>query len=131
MGTHDDEAISSRSKLSRQPKTVEEANVAYVIERWMKRKRVGTQKESEICYGQFISKIAKKCRVLTKDVVRSLSALIYCRDLDTTTISDLIDSDGKLIPEDPQPGVPRAGIPRPPSASMQDLYDIMGRMEIR
>ncbi|GJW40736.1 hypothetical protein Tco_0066581 [Tanacetum coccineum] len=74
---------------------------------------------------------ARKCRVLTEDVVRSLSAPIYYRDFDTTTLRDLIDSDGKLIPEDPQPGVPRVGIPRPPRASMQDLYDRMGRMEIR
>ncbi|GKB15536.1 hypothetical protein Tco_0849459, partial [Tanacetum coccineum] len=44
---------------------------------------------------------------------------------------DLIDSDGKLILEDPQPCVPRVGIPRPPRASMQDLYDRMGRIEIR
>ncbi|GKA69208.1 hypothetical protein Tco_0775272, partial [Tanacetum coccineum] len=79
----------------------------------------------------FISKLARKCRVLTEDVVRSLSAPIYCRDLDTTTLRDLIDSDGKLIPEDPQPGMPRVGIPRPTRASMQDLYDRMGRMEIR
>ncbi|GJW62230.1 hypothetical protein Tco_0111565 [Tanacetum coccineum] len=43
---------------------------------------------------------------------------------------DLIDSDGKLIPEDPHLGVPRVGIPRPPRASMQDLYDMMGRIEI-
>ncbi|GJS29911.1 hypothetical protein Tco_0490531 [Tanacetum coccineum] len=43
---------------------------------------------------------------------------------------DLIDSDGKLIPEDPQPGVTRVGIPRPSRASMQDLYDRMGHMEI-
>ncbi|GJY96133.1 retrovirus-related pol polyprotein from transposon TNT 1-94, partial [Tanacetum coccineum] len=107
------------------------ANVAWVIARWMKRKGAGTQKESQICCGQFISKIARKCRVLTEDVVRSLSALIYYRDLDTITLRDLIDSDGKLIPEDPQPGVPRVGIPRPPRASMQDLYDRMGRMEIR
>nr|GFC11262.1 hypothetical protein [Tanacetum cinerariifolium] len=28
------------------------------------------------------------------------------------------------------PGVPRVGIPRPPRASMQDLYNRMGRMEI-
>nr|GEX02549.1 hypothetical protein [Tanacetum cinerariifolium] len=39
-------------------------------------------------------------------------------DLDSTTLRDLIDSEGKLIPEDPQPGVPRVGIPRPPRASM-------------
>ncbi|GJZ05336.1 hypothetical protein Tco_0538611 [Tanacetum coccineum] len=69
--------------------------------------------------------------VLTEDVVRSLSAPIYCRDLDTITLRNLIDSEGKLILEDPQPGVPRVGILRPPRASMQDLYDRMGRMEIR
>ncbi|GJW89528.1 hypothetical protein Tco_0164868, partial [Tanacetum coccineum] len=107
------------------------ANVAWVIARWMKRKGAGTQKESQICCRQIILKIARKCRVLTEDVVRSLSAPIYCRDLDTTTFRDLIDSDGKLILEDPQPGVPRVGIPRPPRASMQDLYDRIGRIEIR
>ncbi|GKC35221.1 hypothetical protein Tco_1047605 [Tanacetum coccineum] len=52
------------------------------------------------------------------------------KDLKTTTLRDLIDFDGKLILEDPQPGVPRVGIPRPPRASMQDLYDRIGRMEI-
>ncbi|GJW83053.1 hypothetical protein Tco_0156198 [Tanacetum coccineum] len=78
------------------------ANVAWVIAKLMKRKGAGTQKESQIC----------------------------C-DLDTITLRDLIDSEGKLIPEDPQPGVPRVGIPRPSRASMQDLYDRMGRMEIR
>ncbi|GJZ54706.1 hypothetical protein Tco_0609591 [Tanacetum coccineum] len=42
-----------------------------------------------------------KSRVLTEGVVRNLSAPIYCGDLDTTTLRDLIDSDGKLIPKDP------------------------------
>ncbi|GJT60930.1 hypothetical protein Tco_1004463 [Tanacetum coccineum] len=70
------------------------ANVAWVIARWMKRKGAGTQKESQICCGQFISKIARKCRVLTEDAVRSLSTLIYYRDLDTITLRDFIDSDG-------------------------------------
>ncbi|GJV12512.1 hypothetical protein Tco_1354053 [Tanacetum coccineum] len=101
------------------------ANVAWVIAKWMKRKGAGTQKESQICCGQFILKLARKCRVLIEDVVRSLSALIYCIDLDTITLRDLIDSGGKLILEDPQVGVPRVGIPRPPRASMQDLYDMM------
>ncbi|GJX74948.1 zinc finger, CCHC-type containing protein [Tanacetum coccineum] len=67
------------------------ANVAWLIARWMKRKGSDTQKERQICCGQFISKIARKGRVLTEDVVRSLSALIYYRDLDTTTLRDLID----------------------------------------
>nr|GEZ50644.1 hypothetical protein [Tanacetum cinerariifolium] len=59
----------------------------------MKRKGAGTQKESQICCGQVISKLAKKCRVFTEDVVRSLSALVYYRDLDSTTLKDLIDSE--------------------------------------
>ncbi|GJX38100.1 hypothetical protein Tco_0251403 [Tanacetum coccineum] len=77
------------------------ANVAWLIAKWMKKKGAGTQKDSQICCGQFITKLARKCRVLTEDVVRSLSALIYCRDLDKTTLRDLIDSVGNLIPEDP------------------------------
>nr|GEZ80993.1 hypothetical protein [Tanacetum cinerariifolium] len=56
------------------------ANVAWVITKWIKRKGAGTQKDSQICCGQFILKLARKCR--------------------------------------------------PPKASMQDLYDRMGRMEI-
>ncbi|GJW50433.1 hypothetical protein Tco_0091784 [Tanacetum coccineum] len=90
------------------------ANMAWLIARWMKRKGAHTQKESQICYRQIISNISRKCRVLTDDVVRNLSALIYYRDLDTTTLRDLINSEGKLILEDPQSGVPRVGIPRPP-----------------
>ncbi|GJX76477.1 putative reverse transcriptase domain-containing protein, partial [Tanacetum coccineum] len=74
--------------------------------------------------------LRRKLRVLTDDVLRSLSTPTYCRDLDTTTLRELIDSEDRLILEDPQPGVPRVGIPRPPRASMQDLYDRMGRMEI-
>ncbi|GKB87796.1 hypothetical protein Tco_0960068, partial [Tanacetum coccineum] len=86
------------------------------------RKRDGTQKESQICCGHLITKIDRKARVLTDVVLRSLSALIYYRDLDTTTLRELIDSEGRL---------PRVGIPRPPRVSMQDLYDRMGSMEIR
>ncbi|GJT49065.1 hypothetical protein Tco_0975222 [Tanacetum coccineum] len=106
-------------------------NVAWLIARWMKRKRSGTQRESQICCGQFITKIARKARVLTDVVLRSLSATIYCRDLDTTTLRELIDSEGRLIPKHLQPGVPRVGIPSPQRASIQDLYDRMGSMEIR
>ncbi|GJR43141.1 hypothetical protein Tco_1311244 [Tanacetum coccineum] len=51
-------------------------------------------------------------------------------DLDTTTLRELIDSEGRLIPEDPQPVVPRVAISRPPRASMQDLYERMGSIEI-
>nr|GEX33967.1 hypothetical protein [Tanacetum cinerariifolium] len=78
-----------------------------------------------------VAGLSRKCRVLTEDVGRRFSALIYCRDLDTTTFRDLVDSDGKLIPEDPQPRVPRVGIPRPPRASIQDLYDKIEEMDLK
>ncbi|GJT61132.1 hypothetical protein Tco_1004665 [Tanacetum coccineum] len=107
------------------------ANVAWLIVRWMNRKRAGIQKESQICCGQFIMKPTRKSRVLSDEVLRSLSAPIYCRDLDTTTLRELIDSEGRLIPKDPQPGIPRVGIPRPMRASMQHLYNRMGNIEIR
>nr|GEW85823.1 retrotransposon Orf1 [Tanacetum cinerariifolium] len=68
---------------------------------------------------------ARKAMVLSDEVIRSLSAPIYCRDLDTTTLKELIDSEGRLIPEALQPDLPRVAIPRPPGASMQDLYERM------
>ncbi|GJX75450.1 hypothetical protein Tco_0314045 [Tanacetum coccineum] len=107
------------------------ANMAWLIARWMKRKGIGTQKESQICCGQLITKIARKVRELNDVVLRTLSALIYCIDLDTTTLRELIDFEGRQILEDPQPGIPTVGIPRPPRASMHDLYERMGNMEIR
>ncbi|GJR11361.1 hypothetical protein Tco_0794013 [Tanacetum coccineum] len=74
------------------------ANVAWVIPKWIKRKGSGTQKESQIYCGQFISKLARKCKVLTEDVVRSLSALIYCRDLDTSDHLGVLDRfDGSKV----------------------------------
>nr|GEV44264.1 hypothetical protein [Tanacetum cinerariifolium] len=93
--------------------------------------RSWNSEESQICCGQFILKISRKYKVLREDVVRSLSALIYYRDLDTTTLRDLIDSYGNLILEVPQPGVPIVGIPRSPRVSIQDLYDRMGMIKIR
>ncbi|GJX21792.1 hypothetical protein Tco_0226237 [Tanacetum coccineum] len=70
-----------------------------------------------------------KARVLSDVVLRSLSASIYCRDLDTTTLRELIDSEGRLIPKDPQPGVPRVAIPRPPRALMYvGVFEHMARV---
>ncbi|GJX11938.1 hypothetical protein Tco_0201797 [Tanacetum coccineum] len=79
----------------------------------------------------FITKIAKRKNLLSEKVLNSLSALIYCRALDTTTLRELIDSEGRLNPEAPELGVLIVTIPRPPRASMQDLYERMGSMEIR
>nr|GEW38291.1 hypothetical protein [Tanacetum cinerariifolium]GEW43011.1 hypothetical protein [Tanacetum cinerariifolium] len=68
---------------------------------------------------------------LIDEVLRSLSALIYCRDLDTTMLRELINSEGRLILKDPQSDVPRVAISRAQRASMQDLYERMGSTEIR
>nr|GEV08038.1 hypothetical protein [Tanacetum cinerariifolium] len=139
MGTHDDEAGSSRSKRSRQHETMEAVLFPQVHHEFLQWEGCNRDAKSRmITYGLCqrttgYDKVQKcdlwllsmfdarhqnrKYRVLTEDVVRSLSALIYCRDLDTTTIKDLIDFDGKLILGDPQSGVPRVGIPRPLRAS--------------
>nr|GEW42002.1 hypothetical protein [Tanacetum cinerariifolium] len=80
---------------------------------------------------RFITKIAKRKNLLSDGVVNSLSALIYYRALDTTTLRELIDSEARLIPEVPELGVPRFSIPRSLRVSMQDLYEGTGSMEIR
>ncbi|GKD97147.1 hypothetical protein Tco_1381044 [Tanacetum coccineum] len=79
------------------------ANVTWLIAKWLKRKGVVSQRESMICYGQ---------------------------PLDTTTLRELIGSNGSLIAEDPPLGVPRFAMPRPSRPTIQDLYDGMGNIEI-
>ncbi|GKF96541.1 hypothetical protein Tco_0289276, partial [Tanacetum coccineum] len=96
------------------------ANVAWLMVKWLKRKGVGSQRDSMICCGKIIMKLAKRMGLLTDEVLNSLSALTYCRALDTTTLRELIDPNGKLI-----------AMPRGPRPSMQDLYDRMSHMEIR
>ncbi|GJS61157.1 hypothetical protein Tco_0655941 [Tanacetum coccineum] len=69
--------------------------------------------------------------LLSDEVLNSLSAPIYYRALDTTTLRELIDLEGRLIPKVPEPGAPRVAIPRAPRASIQDLYERIGSIEIR
>ncbi|GJV41533.1 hypothetical protein Tco_1419973 [Tanacetum coccineum] len=78
------------------------ANVAWLITRWLKRKGVGSQRESMILLS-----------------------------LDTTTLRELIDSNGRLISKEPAPGDPGAATPRHPCHSISNLYNRMGRMGIR
>nr|GEZ37774.1 zf-CCHC domain-containing protein/DUF4219 domain-containing protein/UBN2 domain-containing protein [Tanacetum cinerariifolium] len=105
-------------------------NVAWLMAKWLKRKGVKSQRDSMICDGQFITRIAKRMVLLIDEVLNSLSASTYCRALDATTLRELFDSKGRLIAEDPVPEVPRLAMPRDPCPSMQDLYDRMGNMEI-
>ncbi|GJT24358.1 hypothetical protein Tco_0894295 [Tanacetum coccineum] len=75
---------------------------AWVNCKWtMKRKGAGSQKDSQICCGQFISKIARKSKVLIEETIRSLSTLVYYKDLERTTLRELIDSEDRLIPDIP------------------------------
>ncbi|GKD25885.1 hypothetical protein Tco_1232099, partial [Tanacetum coccineum] len=60
--------------------------------------------------------------------------LVYCRDLDRTTLRELIDSEDRLIPDIPVDDVQRVAAQRAPRvqrALMQDLYERMGSMKIR
>ncbi|GJX33624.1 retrotransposon ORF1 [Tanacetum coccineum] len=110
------------------------ANVAWVIAKWIKRKGAGSQKDSQIYCSQFISKIARKSRVLTKEIVHTLSTSVYCKDLDKTTRRELIDFEDRLIHDILVDDVPRVAAQRAPRvqrALMQDLYERMGSMEIR
>nr|GEY34107.1 hypothetical protein [Tanacetum cinerariifolium] len=136
--THDGDARSSRSKCPRQHEKVEEVLLLRVLTMgrmlheagsdeeiftsvaWIKAFNINEPIYAELCHEFYSTyefyegttgydKIQENDLWLLKDVVRSLSALIYCKDLDTMTLRDLIDSDGKLIPEDSQSGVPRVG----------------------
>ncbi|GJV86411.1 retrotransposon ORF1 [Tanacetum coccineum] len=66
------------------------ANVARVIEKWIKRKGMGTQKGSMIVCGRFVTKLPKKLQLLSDDVLDGLRASIYYRSLDATTLRELI-----------------------------------------
>ncbi|GJX17974.1 hypothetical protein Tco_0218806 [Tanacetum coccineum] len=106
-------------------------NVAWLMAKWLKRKGVGSQRDSMICCRQFIMRIAKRMGLLTDEVLNSLSASTYYRALDATTLRELSGPNERLIVEDPAPGVPQVVMPRGPCPSMQDLYDRMGNIEIR
>ncbi|GJY64834.1 hypothetical protein Tco_0466294 [Tanacetum coccineum] len=109
------------------------ANIAWLLTKWMKKGSWNSEREREsmICCGQFITRIAKRMGLLTDEVLNSLSAPIYYRPLDAITLRELIGPNGKLIVEDPAPEVRGVALPRGPHPSMQDLYDRMGNMEIR
>ncbi|GJS68067.1 hypothetical protein Tco_0682632 [Tanacetum coccineum] len=53
------------------------------------------------------------------------------QSLDRTTLKKLIGSNRRLIPDVPVPGAPRVSMHAPPCYSLEDLYDRMGRIEIR
>ncbi|GJW62952.1 hypothetical protein Tco_0114836 [Tanacetum coccineum] len=62
---------------------------------------------------------------------KSSRVLVKHQAFDTTTLRELIDFEGRLIPKVPELGLSRVVIPRPLRASMQDLYERMSCIEIR
>ncbi|GJQ93540.1 hypothetical protein Tco_0004679 [Tanacetum coccineum] len=75
------------------------ANFTWLIAKWMKKKGVGTQRESLICCGQFVMRIAKRLGILSDEVLIGLSAPTYCRTLDANILRELIGSNGSLNTE--------------------------------
>ncbi|GJY59100.1 hypothetical protein Tco_0458992 [Tanacetum coccineum] len=113
MGGNDDEAGSSRPKHSRQYKTVEEVLLLQVHHEFLLWEgRYHADELDEEGFDVYFQggmdsdehfkaqELSKKARVLSDEVLRSLSTLIYYKDLDTTTLRELIHSEGRLIPED-------------------------------
>ncbi|GKB72707.1 hypothetical protein Tco_0934119 [Tanacetum coccineum] len=95
------------------------SNIKSHVLKWLKRKGVESQRESMICCGQFITMIARRMSLLTDEMLYGLIDPLYCRELDTTTLKELIDSNERLIVEDPALGVPRVAMPRPSRPTMQ------------
>ncbi|GKA94474.1 hypothetical protein Tco_0816512 [Tanacetum coccineum] len=77
------------------------ANVAWLIAKWLKRKGVGSQRDNRWI------------------------------PLPPPPLRELIGSNGRLIAKEPAHGDLRVAVPRPPCHSISNLYDKMGRMEIR
>ncbi|GKB69982.1 hypothetical protein Tco_0931394 [Tanacetum coccineum] len=82
-------------------------NVAWVIAKWMKRKGTGTQRESMIECGQFVTRLAQRLHLLNDEALNGFRAPIYCRTLDATTLRELIGPHGRIIIEDSALSFPR------------------------
>ncbi|GJU68332.1 retrotransposon ORF1 [Tanacetum coccineum] len=105
------------------------ANVTWLIAKWMKKKGVGTQKESLICCGQFVTRIAKRLGILSDEVLNWLSTLNYYRTLDANILRELISSNRRLIPKEIAPSIPIVATPRAPRPTTSNLYDKISQLE--
>nr|GEU32298.1 hypothetical protein [Tanacetum cinerariifolium] len=81
------------------------ANVTWLIAKWMKKKGVGTHRESLTCCGQFVIRIAKRL--------------------------ELIGSNGRLISEEIAHSIPGVVTPRAQRPTTSDLFDKKSQLETR
>ncbi|GKC95853.1 hypothetical protein Tco_1161295 [Tanacetum coccineum] len=100
-------------------------------DKWMKNKGVGPQRESLICCGQFMTRIVKRLGILSNGMLNGLSALTYCRTLDANILRELIGSNGRLIPEEITPSIPRVVTPKALRPTTSDVYDKISQLETR
>ncbi|GKE13971.1 hypothetical protein Tco_1421548 [Tanacetum coccineum] len=100
-------------------------------DKWMKKKGVGTHRESLTWCGQFVMRIAKRLSILSNEVLNGLSAPTYCRTLDANILRELIGSNGRLIPKEIAPSIPRVVTPRAERPTTSDLYDKKSQLETR
>lgn len=107
------------------------ANVVWVIARWMKKKGKGTQEGSKIICGQFVTRIARRMKLLNDDTLSSYSTPTPCKKLNDTTLREFIGSDGKLVVEDPAPGVARLVPPKRHRPNVMEIYQKLGEVERR
>ncbi|GKD46816.1 hypothetical protein Tco_1271461, partial [Tanacetum coccineum] len=66
--------------------------------------------------------IAKRLGILSDEVLNGLSTPTYCRTLDANILRELIGSNGRLIPEEIAPSIPRVATPRASHPTTSDVY---------
>ncbi|GJR50354.1 hypothetical protein Tco_1400875 [Tanacetum coccineum] len=82
-------------------------------------------------YDKFMTSIAKRLGILSDEVLNELKAPTYCRTLDASILRELIGSNGRLIPKEIAPSIPRVVTPRAPRPTTSDLYDMISQLETR
>ncbi|GJT40708.1 hypothetical protein Tco_0940573 [Tanacetum coccineum] len=73
-------------------------------------------------YDKFVMRIAKRLGMLSDEVLNGLNAPTYCITLDANILRELIGSNGRLIPEEIAPSVPRVVTARASRPTTSDLY---------
>ncbi|GJX49142.1 hypothetical protein Tco_0275987 [Tanacetum coccineum] len=75
--------------------------------------------------------IAKRLGILSDEVLNGLSAPTYCITLYANILRELIGSNGRLIPEEITPSIPRVVTLKAPHPTTSDLYDKIRQLETR
>ncbi|GKC90750.1 hypothetical protein Tco_1151399, partial [Tanacetum coccineum] len=81
------------------------------------------------CYDKFVTRIAKRLGILSDEVLNGLRAPTNNRTLNANILRELIGSNGRLIPEEIAPSIPRVATPRDPRPTISDLYDKISQLE--